>query len=48
MNEIESTTFNNLMEEDGNVVYELSCLASNIKKRKLFRFGFFFFLLKKI
>ncbi len=25
-------TFDNLMEEDGNVVYELSCLASNIKK----------------
>ncbi len=30
--EIDSTTFDNLMEEDGNVVYELSCLASNIKK----------------
>jgi hypothetical protein len=30
--EIESTTFNNLMEEDANVVFELSCLASNIKK----------------
>jgi hypothetical protein len=30
--EIVSTTFNNLMKEDGNVVYELSCLASNIKK----------------
>jgi hypothetical protein len=28
--EIDSTTFDNLMEEDGNVVYELSCLASNI------------------
>jgi len=30
--EIDSTTFDNLMEEDGNVVYELSCLTSNIKK----------------
>jgi hypothetical protein len=30
--EIDSATFDNLMEEDGNVVYELSCLASNIKK----------------
>ncbi len=30
--EIDSTTFDNLMEEDGNVVYELSCLVSNIKK----------------
>jgi hypothetical protein len=30
-NDINSTTFNNLMEEDGIVVYELSCLASNIK-----------------
>ncbi len=30
--EIDSTTFDNLiMEEDGNVVYELSCLASNFK-----------------
>jgi len=30
--EIDSTTFDNLiMEEDGNVVYELSCLASNLK-----------------
>jgi hypothetical protein len=30
--EIDFTTFNNLMEEDGNVVYELSCFASNINK----------------
>jgi hypothetical protein len=30
--EIDFATFDNLMEEDGNVVYELSCLASNIKK----------------
>jgi hypothetical protein len=31
--EIDSITFNNLMEEDGNVLYKLSCLASNIKKQ---------------
>jgi hypothetical protein len=30
--EIDSATFDNLMEEDGNVVYELSCFASNVKK----------------
>ncbi len=30
--EIDSTTFDNLMDEDGNVVYELSCLPCNIKK----------------
>jgi hypothetical protein len=30
--EIDSVTFDNIMEENGNVVYELSCLASNIKK----------------
>jgi hypothetical protein len=29
--EIDYATFDNLMDEDGNVVYELSCLASNIK-----------------
>jgi len=29
-NEIDSTTFDNVMEEDGNVVYELSYLAFNI------------------
>jgi hypothetical protein len=27
--EIDSTTFNNLMEENANVVFELSCLISN-------------------
>jgi hypothetical protein len=30
--EIDFATFDNLMEEDGNVIYELSCLTSNIKK----------------
>jgi hypothetical protein len=46
--EIDFTTFDNLMEEDGNVVYELSCLATNIKKRNCSSFGFFSFLLKTI
>jgi hypothetical protein len=40
--EIVSTTFNNLMKEDGNVVYELSCLASNIYI-KLWGFWILFF-----
>jgi len=30
--EIDYATFDNLIKEDGTVVYELSCLASNIKK----------------
>jgi hypothetical protein len=30
--EIDFATFDNLMEEDGNFVYEFSCLASNTKK----------------
>jgi hypothetical protein len=30
--EIDFTTFDNLMEKDENVIYELSCLASHIKK----------------
>ncbi len=30
--EIDFVSFDNLMEEDGNVVYEVSCLASNLKK----------------
>jgi len=33
--EIDFATFDNLMEKYANVVYELSCLASNIKKKKL-------------
>jgi hypothetical protein len=45
--EIDSTTFDNVMEEDGNVVYELSYLAFNIKKINCLGFGFFSFLLKK-
>jgi len=35
MDEIDFVTFDNLMEEDGNVVNELSCFASNIKKKKV-------------
>jgi hypothetical protein len=31
-NEIDFATFDNLMEEDTNVVFELSCLVSNMKK----------------
>jgi len=46
--EIDSPTFDNLMDENENVVYELSCLASNIKKQNCLGFGFFFFFLKKI
>jgi len=30
--EIDFATFDNLMEKDENVVYELSCFASHIKK----------------
>ncbi len=32
--EIDFVTFDNLMKENGNVVSELLCLASNIKKKK--------------
>jgi hypothetical protein len=31
-NEIEFAAFDNLTEKNGNVAYELSCLASNVKK----------------
>jgi hypothetical protein len=34
-NEIDFTTFDNLMEEDANVAPKLSCLVSNIKKKLL-------------
>jgi hypothetical protein len=33
--EIDFATFDNLMKEDANVVFMLSCLASNIKKKLL-------------
>jgi hypothetical protein len=35
------------MEEDGNVVYELSCLASNIKKEDIKVLDSFLSFLKK-
>jgi hypothetical protein len=44
--EIDFTTFDNLMEEDVNVVLELSCLVSSIKT-KLLGIWIIFFLLKK-
>jgi hypothetical protein len=34
-NEIDFATFDNLMEEDANVVLELACLVSNIKRKLL-------------
>jgi hypothetical protein len=40
-------TFDNLMEEDANVVYEFSCLASNVK-RMLLEFSILFFFFSKI
>jgi hypothetical protein len=45
--EIYSTTFDNLMEKAGNVVYELSCLASNIKIIIVQVLDFFLSFLKK-
>ncbi len=41
--EIDSVTFNNLMEKDENIFYELSCLASNLKKEFMFSIFFSFF-----
>ncbi len=38
---IDFATFDNLMEEDGNVVFKLSCLASNIKKEVIKVLDFF-------
>jgi hypothetical protein len=45
--EIDFATFDNLMEEDGNVIYELSCLASNIKKEIIQVLDYFLSFLKK-
>jgi hypothetical protein len=45
--EIDFATFENLMEENGIVAYELSCLASKIK-RKLFKIWIFLFPFLKI
>jgi hypothetical protein len=46
-NEIDYATFDNLMEEDGNVAYELSCLASNIKKEVIEVLDYLISFLKK-
>jgi len=40
--EIDFVTFDNLMEDDGNVVYELSCLATNITREIVHVLDFFF------
>jgi hypothetical protein len=45
--EIDYATFDNLMEEDENVVCELSCLASNIKKEVVQVLNFFLSFLTK-
>ncbi len=44
---IDFATFDNLMEEDGNVVYKLPCLTSNIKKEVIQVLDFFFPFFKK-
>jgi len=47
--EIDFITFHNLMEEDGNVVYELSCLAGlqHKKKKDVLVLDFFLSFLRK-
>ncbi len=45
--EIDFATFDNLMEENGNVVYELSCLTSNIMKEVVQVLNFFLSFLRK-
>jgi hypothetical protein len=45
--EIDFATFDNVMEGDPNVVFELSFLASNIKKEIVGVLDSFFYLLKK-
>jgi hypothetical protein len=39
--EIDFATFDNLTEENGNVVYELSCLTSNVMKEVVQVLNFF-------
>jgi hypothetical protein len=46
--EIDYATFDNLMETDGNVIYELSCLASNIKNEVFQVLDSFLSFLKKM
>jgi hypothetical protein len=45
--EIDFATFDNLMPENGNVVYELSCLTSNVMKEVVQVLNFFLSFLKK-
>jgi hypothetical protein len=45
--EIDYATFDNFMEGDGNVIYELSCLASSIKKEVVQVLDSFISFLKK-
>jgi hypothetical protein len=45
--EIDFATFDNLMEKYTNVFFELSCLASNIKKKVVGVLDFFLSFLKK-
>jgi hypothetical protein len=47
MDEIDFATFDNLTEEYGNVVYELSCLTSHIKKKVVQVLDYFLSFLKK-
>jgi hypothetical protein len=46
--EIDLATFDNTIEEDGNVAYELSRLASNIQKEIIQVLDSFFSFLKKM
>jgi hypothetical protein len=46
-NEIDSRTFNNLMEENANVVFELPCLVSNFFLKKVGFLDTFLSFLKK-
>jgi hypothetical protein len=45
--EIDSTTFDNLMEENRNVVYKLSCLESSIKNEVFLVLDYFLSFLRK-
>jgi hypothetical protein len=45
--EIDHATFNNLMKGDGNVIFELSCLTSSIKKEVVKVLNFLISFLKK-
>jgi hypothetical protein len=45
--EIDFATFDNLMEKDGNIVYQLSCLTLNIEKEVVQVLDFFLSFLKK-